>query len=108
MNQANADKLAKELENWPAIKQDVENLIEESQDWEEPYNIFDAFDLEFDLAQADNHPPRLTNFRRILIAVGYYREVSEEELSSKVGNYKGWDFKLNHKKWDSDMSLGRS
>lgn len=118
MNQENADKLAKELENWPEIKQDVENIIEETKDWEDPCNIFGAFDAaigratgslspqigyEFDLC--NNHLPSLIKFRRILIAVGYYREISEDELYVKgmYGMYERPYFKLNNKKWGSDM-----
>jgi hypothetical protein len=66
--------------------------VEEGQ----PYDLADAFSDVMDIAES-NMDRRMTNIiRRILIDVGYYIPMTEEEVAgtATMGGTQKWDFKM--------------
>ena len=77
---------------------------EEPEEGEDPYDIWYAFDdalQQFEENGASKYPRKMAeNFRDISIAIGWYQEVTEEELERTISTHKKYAFKYKGKKYD--------
>lgn len=76
----------------------------EPEEGEEPYDLWCAFDdayNQFESNGTSSYPRAMVeNFRDIVIAIGWYQEVTEEELSRTISTGKKYAFKHKGKKYE--------
>jgi hypothetical protein len=91
---------------WEEIQEQMFYIEEDRQGAEGVYDETDALNDIMDVTQYNGDAPiMLKQCREIAIKLGWYKEVSEDELSRTiVTRGKKYDFKLDGKKykWDSD------
>ena len=65
-----------------------------------PYDEVDALEDTMTRAESNGDAPKLLlQCRKVAIQLGWYREVSEEELSRTISTGKKYDFKLDNRKY---------
>jgi len=86
------------------LRDDIDR--EEPEDGEEPYDLYAAFEDASNQVDFSDNIPRtyMMNIRVIMIALGWYRVVTEEELSRTIcmstrGSSKKYEFQHKGQKY---------
>jgi hypothetical protein len=94
---------ALEFVNSAVLNEEIEHQL--SVDREEPgYTIGHALDDLYDIAVDNNDRSVMTPARKVLVELGCYRHISDEELSRTFSTGKKYDFILAGKKYVWAMS----
>lgn len=110
MNREQANEIIKaELAriNSRALNHEVRHFLSIDDDEGRPHDYYDAIDQAHNLAHDVNDRKVLTAARRVLIAVGVYRVITEEEIRRTVtmGRGRKYDFQLDGVKYVFDNHL---
>ena len=98
--------------NSKALNSEVEHFLSVDDDEQRPHDYYDAVTQAYDLAEYGNERPLMTACRKVLIDLGYYKEVSREYLASVTSFCRGGqkqgiapDFKLGGKLYVFDNHI---
>ena len=90
----------------PDVMDELDMLMEidrEPEDWPNGYTLLDALKDLVDRCEANNwedgSKPLRRNIRSLQVAIGMYREITQEEIARTVSTGKAWAFVLNGRKY---------
>lgn len=77
-----------------ALNDEIEHFLSIDDDEDRPHDYYDAIDQAYDLAIDVNDRKVIVPARRVLIAIGVYRIITEDEIANTVtlGRGKKYDF----------------